>query len=97
MSPSSTRSSTPVTVTVCGTFQSAAVNVRLAAETVPSVVSLEATGMTTSAVGSLVRTTVKLAVPPASVVPRPATGRHGDAGRVVVGVGHRHIGRIDRA
>jgi hypothetical protein len=42
---------------------------------VPSVVSLEATGMTTSAVGSLVRTTVKLAVPPASVVPsrRPAS------------------------
>src|SRR6185369_9318307 len=74
MSPSSTRSSTPVTVTVCGTFQSAAVNVRFAAETLPSVVSLEATGMTTSTVGWLVRTTVKLAVPPASVVPRPATG-----------------------
>ena len=39
MSPSSTKSSTPVTVTVCGTFQFAAVNVNEAAETVPSVVS----------------------------------------------------------
>ena len=74
MSPSSTWSSAPVTVTVWGTFQLAAVNVRLAAGIVPSVRSLEATGMTTSAVGWLFRTTVKLAVPPASVVPRPATG-----------------------
>src|ERR1041385_9218988 len=74
MSPSSTASSAPVTVTVCGRFQSAAVNVRLETELEPSVASLDATGMTTSAVGWLVRTTGKLAVPPASVVPRPATG-----------------------
>ena len=74
MSPSWTASSTPVMVTVCATFQSAAVNVRFATATVPSVGSLEATGMTTSAVGWLVRTTEKFAVPPASVVARPATG-----------------------
>jgi hypothetical protein len=73
-SPSSTRSSVPVTVTVCGTFQSAAVNVRLEIVTVPSVESLVMTGISTSAVGSLSSTTVKFAVPPASVVPRPANG-----------------------
>src|SRR6185436_5335920 len=74
LSPSSTASFTPATVTVCGTFQSVAVNVRLTAEAVPSDGSLEATGMTTSAVGSLLSTTVKLELPPDSVVPRPATG-----------------------
>ena len=51
MSPSSTWSSTPVTVTVCGTFQFAAVNVRLETEAAPSASLFEATGMTTSAVG----------------------------------------------
>ena len=44
-------SSTPVTVTVCATFQFAVVNVRLAGETVPSVVSLELSPIVTSAVG----------------------------------------------
>jgi uncharacterized lipoprotein YbaY len=55
-------------VTVCGTLQSRAVKIRLDAETVPSVVSLEEIGMETGAVGSEVRTTVKVAVPPDSVV-----------------------------
>ena len=41
MSPSSRVSSTPVTVTVCGTFQFAAVKVSEAGATVPSVTSLE--------------------------------------------------------
>ena len=40
MSPSSTASSTPVTVTVCATFQLSVVNVTLAGATVPSVKSL---------------------------------------------------------
>ena len=72
--PSAIASSTPVTVTVRGTFQLAAVKVRLETLTMPSVTSFEATAMVTSAAGWLLRTTVKLAVPPASVVSRPATG-----------------------
>ena len=63
-----------MTVTVCGRFQFAAVNLRLEAETVPSVGVLEATGRVTSAVGWLPSFTVKVAVPPASVVTRPAVG-----------------------
>ena len=63
-----------MTVTVWAAFQFALVNVRLAVETVPSAVLLLATGITTSAMGWLVRTTVKLALPPASVVTRPAVG-----------------------
>jgi hypothetical protein len=46
----------------------------LSASTPPSVASLEAIGITTSAVGWLSSTTLKLALPPASLVPRPATG-----------------------
>ena len=42
--------------------------------------------MVTSAVGWLVSTTVKVAVPPASVVIRPTVGVTVIAGRVVVGV-----------
>ena len=72
--PSSRTSSTPVTVTVCGAFQLAAVKVRLAGATVPSVVSLEDRPMVTSAVGWVLSTTVKVAVPPASVVVRPEVG-----------------------
>src|SRR5262245_56114169 len=74
-SPSSTGSSAPVTTTDCGTFQSAAVNVRLDVETAPSEGSVEATGITTSAVGWLFRTTsndVGALTP--SLVTRPATG-----------------------
>jgi hypothetical protein len=38
------------------------------------VASFEATGITTSATGSLLSLTVNCAEPPASLVPRPATG-----------------------
>ena len=44
------------------------VKVRLAGLTVPSVVSLEVTLIVTFAVGCELRTTVNVAVPPASVV-----------------------------
>src|SRR3954464_14298333 len=74
MFPSSTKSSAPVTVTVCATFQFAAVNVSDDAETVPSAVLLLEIGTTTFARGWLVSTTVKLAVPPASVVDNPLVG-----------------------
>ena len=68
MVPSSRVSSTPVTVTVCAVFQSAAVKVRLAGATVPSPVSLEVRAMVTSAVGWALSTTVKVAVPAAASV-----------------------------
>ena len=47
---------------------------RPAGLTVPSLASLELSAMLTSAVGSVVRTTVNVAVPPASVVVNPAVG-----------------------
>ena len=46
----------------------------LATLTVPSVVSLELRPMVTSPVGCELSTTVNVAVPPASVVVRPAVG-----------------------
>ncbi len=67
-SPSSRRSSTPVTVTVCAEFQFALVKVSDAGRTVPSVVSFDERPIVTSAVGCASSTTVKVAVPPASVV-----------------------------
>ena len=66
--------------------QFAAVNVRLAGATVPSVGSLELSAIVTSAVGCVVSTTVKVAVPPASVVVRPVVGVTVMPGAVVVGV-----------
>ncbi len=69
--PSATRSSTPVTVTVCGAFQSAAVKVRLAGETTPSAVLLDASGIVTSAVGCDPSTTVNVTDVPASDVEVP--------------------------
>ncbi len=66
--PSTRLSSTPVTVTSWAEFQLALVNTRLGGDTVPSVVSLLLSPMVTSAVGWLFSTTVKVAVPPASVV-----------------------------
>ena len=57
-----------MTVTVCAVFQFAAVNVTDAGATVPSVVSSEESAIVTSAVGSVFSTTVKVAVPPDSVV-----------------------------
>ena len=75
MSPSSTTSLTPWTVTVCGVFQFALVNVRLTGLTVPSLVSLELSPITTLAVGCDVSTTVKVgASPPISDVIRPDVG-----------------------
>ena len=92
--PSSRVSSTPVTVTVCAMFQLAAVKVRLAGATVPSPVSLEDRAMVTSAVGWALSTTVKVAVPAASVV--AARDRaDGDARGVVVGVGDADVARVD--
>src|SRR5258706_11622744 len=74
MLPSTIGSSTPVTVTVCVTFQFAVVNVTLAGATVLSVSSDLVNPTVTFAVGWLVRTTVNVAVPPASVVVSPAIG-----------------------
>ena len=81
-----------MTVTVCATFQFAVVKVTLAG-TVPSVGSLELSPIVTSAVGCDVSTTVKVAVPPASVVVSPEIGVTVTPDGVVVGVGHRDVGR----
>ena len=59
---------TPVTVTICGVFQLAGVNVRLAGDTISLVVSLDDRSMVTAAVGWRATFTLKVAVPPASVV-----------------------------
>jgi hypothetical protein len=61
-------------VTVWGVFQLADVKVKLGLSTVPSAVLSEVIPMLTSAVGWLFRTTVKVAVPPASVVVKPLVG-----------------------
>ena len=74
MSPSSKASFTPVTTTVCGVSQFAAVNVSCAAEIVPSVRSELDSPIETSAVGAALRTIEKVAVPPASVVNSPEIG-----------------------
>ena len=74
MAPSSTKSSTPVSVTVWAVFQLAELNVRLAGETVPSAVLLDERPIVTFAFGCELSTTVKVAVPPASVVVRPDVG-----------------------
>src|SRR2546429_4741933 len=66
--------STPLFGSVWGVFQLPAVKVRLEAETVPSAVLLLLSGIVTLAVGWLVRTTVNVAAPPASVVTRPDEG-----------------------
>ena len=65
---------TPVTVIVRATFQLTEVNVTLAGATVPSLTSSLESAIVTSAVGWLPSTTVNVAVPPASVVIRPASG-----------------------
>ena len=74
MLPSIKLSSTPVTVTVCGVLQLAVVKVRLPVDSVPSLLSEELRAIVTLAVGALSSTTLKLAVPPASVVVRPLVG-----------------------
>src|SRR5437773_930579 len=74
MLPSTIGSSTPVTVAVCATFQFAVVNVSEGGGTVPSGRSLNDSPTVTFAVGWLAKTTVNVAVPPASVVVSPEVG-----------------------
>ena len=70
MSPSTMESLTPVTVTVWAVFQFAVVKVRVSVLREFSVASLPVNETVTFAVGSASRTTVKVEVPPASVVRR---------------------------
>src|SRR6266545_8053480 len=63
-----------MTVTVCGESAFAGVKTREAGDTDPSVESLEDRPMVTSAVGTELRATVKVAMPPPSVVVRPEVG-----------------------
>ncbi len=63
-----------MTVTVWGTYQLAVLKVTLPGETVPSLRLLEETATVTLSVGWLSSTMVNSAVPPASVVTRPAVG-----------------------
>src|SRR5688572_29844485 len=74
MFPSATRSLTPVTVNVWGVFQLPLLNVTLAGATVPSVVSLEARPIVTSAVGCVLRRSEERRVGHASGVSRPLDG-----------------------
>ena len=66
--PSAAVSSTPVTVTVWAVFQFELVNVNWAGDTVASPVLADVTDMTTSEEGWVLSTTVKVSVPPDSVV-----------------------------
>src|SRR5438067_2421844 len=74
MVPSSTKSSAPVTTTVCGVFQFADVKVRPETASVPSAVLLLLKGMVTLAVGLLVSAIVNDAVAPDSLVINPEVG-----------------------
>ena len=65
---------TPVTVAVCAVFQLLVVKVRFAGDTVPSLVLLLVNETTTSPVGWLFNTTVKLVEVPFSEVVKPAFG-----------------------
>ena len=67
-SPSVSVSSIPVTVTVCGVSQSDVVNVNAVGATVTSPVSPDDVLISTSDDGWVLRTTVNVSVPPASVV-----------------------------
>src|SRR5207249_252578 len=72
--PSSTALSWPVTVSVCTTFQLAAVNVKEDAESAPSAGLLLEIGRASCSEGGLVRGTANVAVPQASVVESPLVG-----------------------
>ena len=61
-------------MTGCATFQLPAVNVNIGVDATPSAALSLASVMTTLAAGWLVSVTVKLAVPPDSLVTRPAVG-----------------------
>src|SRR3954468_21087632 len=74
VSESGSTSSTPVTVTLCGTFQLDGVKVRLETETVPSAVLELDTPNVTFADGWLCRTTVNEALAPVSGVTKPLVG-----------------------
>src|SRR5260370_1432787 len=74
MFPSSTKRWAGEGGRVWAVFQLAEVNVRLAGDTVPSAVLLDDRPMVTFAVGCELRTTVNVAVPPASVVIKPEVG-----------------------
>src|SRR5438477_379779 len=68
------KSSWPVNVITCATFQFALVKVTEEAETVPSAVLGEVSENVTLAVGLELRMIENVAVPPASVVARPIVG-----------------------
>src|SRR5258706_537428 len=68
------KSSTPVTVTVCATFQLPLGNVSDGGDTVPSAVFELDRLIDTLAVGCDLSCTVNVAVPPLSVVTRPLVG-----------------------
>ncbi len=72
--PSSTKSSTPVIVTVWFVLQFDGVKVRVEGETAPSAGLLEVSAMVTLAVGFEFSLTVNVAEPPASVVIKPLIG-----------------------
>jgi len=88
--PSAWASFRPATVTVWAVLQLAVVNVRLAGDTAPSVVSLELSPIVTLAVGWLVSLTVNVAWPPASSLTSPLVGSDREARHVVVGGGDGH-------
>src|SRR5262245_49950089 len=72
--PSTTASSAPVTVTVCGVSAFAGVKVRDEGDGVPSPGRDDERLMVTLAEGVDLRTTVNVAVPPDSDVTRPDVG-----------------------
>src|SRR5688572_20565219 len=74
MLPSLRLSLTPRTVTVCGTFQVAGVNVTLFGCTVPSLVSLLDSPTITLASGGVLRTIVKVSVSRNSETTNPVVG-----------------------
>ena len=72
--PSITKSLTPVAVTVCVVLQLTVLKVTLDGDTVPSKILLLLRLITTLAIGWVLSTIVKVAVPPASVVTSPEVG-----------------------
>ena len=74
MLPSTLLSFWPVTVTVCAEFQLLVVNVKLAGEALPSVMSLLVIEMVTLLEGWLFKTIVKFVDVPSSEVVSPEFG-----------------------
>ncbi len=74
ISSSSTSSSTPVIVIVCGVFQFDDVNVTFVGEITPSSVFVELRVIETFAVGRLLSLMINVACAPASVVTNPLVG-----------------------